>query len=95
MSVRIVCINKAGGNHYDPHEAVEEYGWVNEADGKKGKNNRVSMVDWVKNKKGRAYVKDASGEINCYVNVSTAGTEFLQTYADGRWTDNLLNLPEC
>lgn len=95
MAVRVICINKAGGDHSDPHEAISSYGWINESTGKKGKNDRDTMVDWVENKNGRAYVKDANGEVNFYVNVSRAGTKYLQTYADGRWADNLLKLPEC
>jgi hypothetical protein len=95
VAVRIICINKAGGDHSDPHVAITNYGWINEYTSKKGRNDRNSMVDWVENKNGRAYVKDAEGEINCYVNISRAGTKFLQTYADNRWTDNLLKLPEC
>jgi hypothetical protein len=29
MSVRFTCINKSGGNHADPHHAIEYLGWTN------------------------------------------------------------------
>ena len=93
MSVRIVQIRKPGGAQ-NTHEAISHYKWINEATNDSGISDRVTMVDWVDRQKGRAYVTDSRGSINCYVNVSPAGTKFLQTYNDGRWTDNLLSLPE-
>jgi len=93
MAVRIIEIRKPGGAQ-NIHEAISDYKWVNEDDGKVGVSDRPTMVDWVENKSGYAYVKDASGTVRCYVNVSPAGTKFLQTYADKRWTDNLLSLKE-
>ncbi|MGH7156608.1 MAG: DUF3892 domain-containing protein [Candidatus Saccharimonadales bacterium] len=94
MAVRIRCINKSGGDHDNPHEAVSNYGWIDETDNDSGRSDRATMVVWVE-KGNRAYVRDSQGEVDCKVNVSRAGTKFLQTYADGRWTDNLLSLQEC
>jgi len=59
-----------------------------------GKWDRQTMVNWMK-KGGQSYVKDQNGVAWCQVRTSSAGTEFLQTVADGRPTDNLLNLLEC
>lgn len=95
MSVRITCINKAGGDHLDPHEAVTNYGWINESDGEKGRNDRASMVDWVANKKGVAYAGTGDSKVFCQVRESRRGTKFLQTVSDGKWSNNLLSLPEC
>lgn len=95
MTVRIVCINKSGGNHENPHEAISQYGWLNEETQKQGKNDRQSMVNWVKSG-NIAYVKDTYGnKASCFVNISKNGTEFLQTQTDNKPTDNLLQLPEC
>lgn len=95
MAVQIICINKDGGDHHDPHEAVSHYGWINEQNGKRGKNDRRSMVAWVK-EGNQAYVKDGYGNTAyCEVRQSAHGTEFLQTVSDGRFTNNLLELPEC
>jgi len=96
MSVRITCISKDGGNHYNPHEGVTNYGWVNDQDGKTGNSTRQQMVDWIENQQGRAYVKDSRGNIaSIGIWTSAAGYKYLRTYADETWTDNLLALPEC
>ena len=95
MSLRITCINKDNGNHENPHEAISYYGWINESTDKTGKNDRPSMVEWVE-KGNKAYVKDSNNnKAYCYVRKSSKGTKFLQTYADSKFTNNLLSLPEC
>lgn len=96
MAVRIVCINKDNGDHYDPHEAVTNYGWSNEETGEQNKCTREVMVDFIENKNGEAYVVDRYGnKVYCYVRKSVGGVKFLQTYSDNRYTNNLLELPEC
>lgn len=95
MAVKIRAIEKDSGNHYNPHEAIQAYCWVNEQTSESGKTNRPNMVAWVE-KGNKAYVKDALGNIAyCYVRTSSNGNKFLQTYSDGTYTNNLLNLPEC
>jgi len=96
MAVRITCINKSGGQHQNPHEAISYLGWINESDNKTGKSSRLEMYDFVVNKGGKAYVKDAYGNI-AYLKgaTSAAGNKYVRTYSDGKWTDNLLALPEC
>lgn len=95
MSVRIRCINKSAGNHDNPHEAISHYGWINESTNETGKNDRQTMVNWVK-QGNQAYVTDYAGNrVYCVVKQSVRGTEFLQTESDGRPTNNLLELPEC
>lgn len=96
MSIRITCINKAHGNHYDPHHAIEKLGWINEETGKSDKSTRIEIYNWLKQENGQAYVKDRFGnKVYVYPKESAAGTKFVQTYADKVWTDNLLALPEC
>lgn len=96
MAVRIIAIRKDHGNHYNPHEAISHYKWLNEQTNETGIISRADMVAWVERERNnQAYVRDNLGTVNCYVNVSRSGTKFLQTYADRRWTDNLLNLTEC
>lgn len=94
MAIRIVCINKDHGNHDNPHKAVEAYGWIEESTGKTDKSSRVVLARWVRDG-GIAYVKDNFGnKVYCeYRNIQ--GTEFLQTVADGVYTNNLLELMEC
>jgi len=96
MSVRITCISKAGGFHEDPHVAITNLGWVNEANGQTGNSTRLEMYDWIQNQGGQAYVKDNLGNVVSVGTAETAGgTKYVRTYADGKWTDNLLALPEC
>lgn len=96
MSVRVTCISKDGGNHENPHVAISNLGWKNEETGATGNSTRLALYDWIKNKNGYAYVHDADGNT---VKVGTAetakGTKYVRTYRDGKWTDNLLALPEC
>jgi hypothetical protein len=96
MTIRITCINKSNGYHADPHHAITHLGWIDEADGKTGKSTRIEIYEWIKNKKGEAYVTDRYGN-RAYVGARehSNGTKYLQTYADKVWTDNLLPLPEC
>jgi hypothetical protein len=95
MAVRINCINKAGGYHENPHVAISHLGWVNETDGSAGSSTRDAMYDFVLGG-GQAYVRDRVGNTAYLMaRVSARGTHFVQTYADGTPTDNLLHLPEC
>jgi hypothetical protein len=97
MAIRITCINKAGGQHYDPHTAIENLGWVNDSTGKTGKSTRLEVYDWLKkDSTNQAYVKDPFGNrAYVYARENSHGTKFVQTYTDRVWTDNLLALPEC
>ena len=96
MAIRITCIKKSGGYHQDPHHAIQYIGWLDEATGKTGENTREEIYNWLKNQSEKAYVKDRNGN-KAYVGTreNQNGTHYLQTYADGVWTDNLLALPEC
>jgi hypothetical protein len=97
MAIRITCINKAGGRHDDPHCAISNLGWTNDATGNTGKSTRIEIYDWLKEKtENKAYVRDARGNIAyLYPRENSNGTKFVQTYADKTWTDNLLALGEC
>lgn len=95
MSVRIHCINKERGNHYDPHEAITNLGWVNEATSESNKCTRLEMVTFIEGG-GQAYVKNVLGKVAyLVVKVSPYGNKFVKTKADGVETNNLLSLPEC
>jgi len=95
MAVKIICINKDSGDHYDPHEAITYLGWINESTGKTDKSTRLEMVKFIKDG-NQAYVKDVYGnKVFLIVRVSRNGNEYVQTIADGKLTNNLLELPEC
>jgi hypothetical protein len=96
MSVRITCINKAQGVHFDPHSAILTLGWTDDQTMNTGKSTREQVYEWLKNQNGVAYVVDQYGN-KAYVfpRENIHGTKFVQTAADRVWTDNLLALPEC
>ncbi len=95
MSVRITCINKDNGNHNNPHEAITNFGWLNESNNENGNAPMNEMVQYLE-KGNNAYVKDYYGNVAyCIVRISQNGNKFIQTIKDQTYADNLLNLPEC
>jgi hypothetical protein len=88
MAVRIIGIRKDNGNHYNPHEGITDYQWINE-------QTRATGISFFEVDRGQAYVKDQFGNV-AWVRVQTSawGTKYLRTYADSKWTNNLLSLPE-
>ena len=82
----------AGGNQ---HEHISQLRWEQDHTGQTGTSPIRTMIDYVrKNGSNSVYCKDQYGTI-AYVHINKKGsTEYLQTYADQRWTDNLLALPE-
>jgi hypothetical protein len=96
VSIRITCINKSGGFHSDPHHAISTLSWINEQTRETGTSTRLEVYDWIKNRKGVAYVRDSRGnQATVGAREHANGVKFVQTYADRIWTDNLLALPEC
>ena len=93
LEIRIIAIRKPGDN-YNRYEATTHYKWINEVSLKSGIDSRRDVVNWVE-KGNKCYVRSAEGKVYCYVNTSSAGTKFLQTNADSKSSNNLLNLPEC
>lgn len=92
--VRITCIDKNGGPHSNPNEAISHYGWINSS-GKRDKSSRAIMVKWMESG-NKAYVEDNLGNrAYCHVRTSVNRIKFLQTVSDGKYTNNLLNLPKC
>jgi DNA helicase HerA-like ATPase len=79
-----------GGWH---HEHITHIAWVQDGTVTEKTSTRAEMVAFVESG-GKAYVKDAKGN-KAYLRVrtSSAGNKYVQTYADGIPTDNLLALP--
>src|SRR3989344_5687717 len=61
MAVRIVCINKDNGNHYNPHEAIQNFGWLTEGTLESGNSTLAQIVDYLE-KGNHAYVLDKFGD---------------------------------
>lgn len=91
MAIRITHIRQAGGAE---HEHIVRLWWIDPASGKTGDNARGEIVSWIEDENGKAYVEDAQGNrADVRVVAPRYGEKYLRTYADGRWTDNLLALP--
>lgn len=86
--VQVTCINKTPRD--DPHQGITHLG------GPSWKWTRQQVIDSIKSKTNTFYtlVNGNRGDIGV-VTDNARGLEYLRTYADGRWNDNLLALPEC
>jgi hypothetical protein len=82
---RIHCIKKSPRD--DTHHGIVAYG-VNEQ-----RYSRDQMVSFIKS--GEQFFTE-NGGVTAWVGLNgPPGREWLQTYADGLWNNNLLALPEC
>jgi hypothetical protein len=74
------------------HEHIALVRWRNPDNGKSGETSVAGMVDWLTNKGGAAYACGQGAHI-ARVGVVKAQPSYIRTYADGKWSDNLLALP--
>lgn len=91
MAVEITAVRMSGGTQ---HEHITTYRWVNHQDGETGDTGKATMVDWIENKGGVAYVGSGASRVSVGVVHPTYGQAYLRTHADGQWTNNLLALPK-
>ena len=73
------------------HEHIASVRWRNPSDNSTGQSARAEMVRWI-DAGGAARVSDGTTEVA--VGVVRGSPPYIRTYADGKWTDNLLALPE-
>jgi hypothetical protein len=90
MSRNITAIRQSGG---DKHQHIVHLWWSERESGTPGNGPRAELVSYIEHG-GRAYVDDGRGHIAAVgVVTPTSGPKYVQTHADGVWTDNLLALP--
>ncbi len=84
--VQITCINKNPRDN--SHEGITHLG------NSTGKWTRAEVIGWIENKQHTFYtlVNGVRADIGV---VAGSHGKYLQTHADGRWTNNLLALSEC
>jgi len=92
MSVRITHVRLSPPSA-NTHEAITDFYWTNEGTGQSDSSTKATMVDWIDNKKGHAYVGAGVDRADVGVVRPDGGTPYLRTYADGKWNNNLLSLP--
>lgn len=90
----IKCISRKMSDGHS-HEHIIELGWENDQTKVKGVSTRQAMVDFIeKNGTQAVYCPERYGGKSAWVHVARhGGIRFVQTYADGSWTNNLLALP--
>jgi hypothetical protein len=91
MAVQITHVRFSG--YSKSEETIVAYRWFNPSDGKTGDSDKPTMVDFIDNKKGDAYVGTGTSKVSVGVIHPTQGQPYLRTYADGQWNNNLVNLP--
>lgn len=84
--VQVKCINKQSRN--DPHEGITHLG------GDGWKWTRQQVITSIEEKTNSFFTLVKGNHANVGV-VNGPNGKFLRTYADGKWNDNLLALPEC
>jgi Protein of unknown function (DUF3892) len=84
--VQVKCINKQPRNN--PHEGITHLG------GDSWKWTRQQVIASIEAKTNTFFtlVRGNRGDIGI---VDGPNGKYLRTYADGKWNDNLLALPEC
>jgi hypothetical protein len=75
------------------HQTIIRYAWVNTTTGAAGNNDKPSMVEYVDSKKNTVVVGSGANQVQVGSVHPDSGAPYLRTYADGKWTNNLINLP--
>jgi hypothetical protein len=70
------------------HEHIGNVKWVNGTSS--GESTRAQMVKIIEDG-NKVFVSDGQNPVD--VGVVKADPKYIRTYADGKWTDNLLALP--
>jgi hypothetical protein len=89
MTVYIIAVQMSPPSA-NSHEHIAYVKWEQPDGGGVTVSSRAQMVSWI-NQGGDARVRDPQGEVQ--VGVVDANPPYLRTYADNRYTDNLLSLP--
>lgn len=87
--VQVSCINKQPRN--DPYEGITHLGGTGGGGWKWTRQEVISSIE-AKTNTFYTLVNGNRGDIGV---VNGQNGKYLRTYADGKWNDNLLSLPEC
>jgi Protein of unknown function (DUF3892) len=91
LSININAIRLTAGG--SKHEHIVHLWWNERETGKPGDASRAAVVEFIEGG-GNAFVDDRRGHVVAVRVVTPAsGPKYVQTCADGIWTDNLLSLP--
>jgi hypothetical protein len=88
--VQVTCVNKHPRDN--PHDGITHLGGM--VLGRRWRLTRQAVVDDISNKLNTYYTLVNGKRADVGIVHGTNG-DYLRTYADNQWNDNLLNLPEC
>lgn len=91
MAVHVYSIHMAPGG--STHEHIERVRYEDQTSGRREERTVPQMVDFI-DRGGKAFTSD--GRVRAEIGVVRPGGSarpYIRTYADGRWTNNLLSLP--
>lgn len=91
MSIEITHVRYSGTEK--THGSIVRYAWKNTSTGTAGQNDKPSMVRFVDSKENPVEVGDGVNRVPVGAVHPAQGEPYLRTYADGEWSNNLLNLP--
>jgi Protein of unknown function (DUF3892) len=84
--IQLTCINKMLRDN--PHEGITHVG------NSGGKWATAQVIGWIESRTHTFYTYVAGNRSDVRVVIGPNG-KYLRTYADAKWNDNLLALPEC
>jgi len=90
---RIDCINKPDRN--STHEHITHVGGPKPDGTGRWRDTVANVVGFIESKTHRFCTHENGVKAWVYVRTSPAGRKYIQTQADGVWTNNLLALREC
>lgn len=91
MAVEITHVHYEGTTR--THESISSYKWKNLENGNTDFSSKATMVDWIDNKRGIAYVGSGASRVDVATVHPDMGLPYLRTHADGFYNNNLLSLP--
>lgn len=91
MSIQVTHVRFNGS--IKTHESIVRYKWKSDQDGNVGDNDKPSMVAFIDDAKGAVHTGTGANSAAVGVVREANVQPFLRSYADGKWNNNLVNLP--
>jgi hypothetical protein len=75
------------------HDEIMGFRWRGIDFEQAGSTDTPTLVDWIANRGGAAYVGQGPEAVPVGVVEPESGRPYVRAYAGGTWTDNLIELP--
>ncbi len=90
MAIQITNVRFSGNDK--THETIVRYKWRDDTNGNVSDSDKPTTVGYLDRGIG-AYVGTGANRVEVAVVRESGKQPFLRTHADGKWTNNLVNLP--